>query len=176
MAKSIISVIGGTGLQGGGVVNALLAQGEFKVRVATRNPASEAAQALAARGVEVVEADLLDPNSLVAAFKGAYGAFIVTNFWEPGQGLREAEIGSAAVVAAREAGVQHLVWSTLPDVEKLSGGRLKVVHFTGKALVDDVVRNAGFARHTLVQAPFYFQNFLGVMAPKPLPNGGRGWA
>ena len=47
MAKSIISVIGGTGLQGGGVVNALLAQGEFKVRVATRNPASDAARALA---------------------------------------------------------------------------------------------------------------------------------
>src|SRR5882762_6173842 len=133
MAKSIISVIGGTGLQGGGVVSALLAQGEFKVRVASRNPASEAARALAARDVEVVHADLLDPGSLMAAFKGAYGAFIVTDFWEPTQGAREEEIGAAAVRAAREACVEHLIWSTLPDVEKLTDGRRKVIHFSGKA-------------------------------------------
>jgi uncharacterized protein YbjT (DUF2867 family) len=176
MAKNIISVIGGTGLQGGGVVNALLAQGEFKVRVASRNAASEAARALSARDVDVVQADLLDPGSLAAAFQGAYGAFVVTNFWDPGQGAREAEIGAAAVGAARKAGVEHLIWSTLPDVEKLSGGRLKVMHFTGKAQVDAVVRSANFARHTFVQPPFYYQNFLATMAPQPLPNGGRGWA
>jgi uncharacterized protein YbjT (DUF2867 family) len=176
MAKNIITVIGGTGLQGGGVVNALLAQGEFKVRVASRNVASEAARALAAREVELVQADLLDPSSLARAFEGAYGAFVVTNFWEPNQGVREAEIGAAAVTVARKVGVEHLIWSTLPDVEKLSRGRLKVLHFTGKAHVDDVVRSAGFARHTFVQAPFYFQNFFGAMAPRPLPGGGRGWA
>ena len=60
---------------------------------------------------EVVHADLLDPSSLVAAFEGAYGAFVVTNFWEPNQGAREEEIGAAAVRAAREAGVEHLIWS-----------------------------------------------------------------
>ena len=95
---------------------------------------------------------------------------------EPTQGAREEVIGAAAVGAAREAGVEHLIWSTLPDVEKLTGGRLKVIHFSGKAHVDAVVRSAGFARHTFVQAPFYFQNFLTVMAPQPLPGGGRGWA
>jgi len=175
MAKNLISVIGGTGLQGAGVVNALLEQGDFKVRVASRNPASAAARALAARGVEVVQADLLDPRSLSGAFEGAYGAFLVTSFWDPGQGEREAAIGAAAVRAARDAGVEHFVWSTLPDVEKLSGGQLNVLHFSGKAKVDEVVRSAGFARHTLVQAPMYFQNFLGVMAPQTLPGGGRGW-
>src|SRR5438045_569031 len=55
------------------------------------------------------------------------------------------------------------------------GGRLKVPHFTGKASVDAVVRSEGFDRHTFVQAPFYFQNLLGVMAPQPLPGGRRGW-
>ena len=168
MAKNIISVIGGTGLQGGGVVNALLAQGDFEVRVATRNTAGETGRALAARGVEVVQADLLDPGSLAAAFAGAYGAFVVTNFWEQSQGAREAEIGAAAVRAARKAGVEHLIWSTLPDAEKASGGRHKVLHFTGKAHVDAVVRGAGFARHTFVEAPFYYQNFLGMMAPQTL--------
>ena len=89
---------------------------------------------------------------------------------------RETEIGTAAVQAARDAGVKHLIWSTLPDSEKLTGGRIKVAHFTGKARVDAAVKAAGFARHTFVMAPMYFQNFLTMMAPQPLPNGGRGWA
>ena len=85
------------------------------------------------------------------------------------------EIGSAAVKAARAAGVEHLIWSTLPDVDKLTGGRRKVEHFTGKARVNDVVRSAGFARCTFVEPPFYFQLFLGMLAPQPLPDGGHGW-
>jgi len=176
MARPVVSVIGGTGLQGGGVVTALLAQGDFTVRVATRNAQSEAARALAARGVEVVRGDLLDPKSLHAAFEGAHGAFLVTNFWDPSQAPIETEIGTAAVKAARAAGVAHLIWSTLPDAERLTNGRLKVVHFSGKARVDIAVEAAGFRRHTFVQAPMYFQNFLTAMAPQPLPTGGRGWA
>lgn len=176
MAKRMIAVVGGTGLQGGGVVSALLARGEFTVRALSRDPTKAAGKALAARGVEVVKADLLDPSSLAKAFKGAYGAFVVTNYWDPKQAPRETEIGTAAVKAARAAGVEHLVWSTLPDVEKLTGGRLKVAHFTGKAHVDAVVKGAGFSRHTFVQCAFYFQNFLTMLAPQPLPSGGRGWA
>jgi uncharacterized protein YbjT (DUF2867 family) len=176
MAKEVVAVLGGTGQQGGGVVNALMAAGKFAVRVASRNPASDASRALAARGVEVVKADLLDPSSLRSALKGVHGAFVVTNFWEPAQMPRETEIGTAAVQAAHAAGIKHLIWSTLPDTEKLTGGRLKVAHFTGKARVDAVVKAAGFARHTFVMAPMYFQNLLTMMAPAPLPNGGRGWA
>ena len=137
-----------------------------------RNPTSDAARALTARGVEVVKADLLEPSSLRPAFEGSHGAFVVTNFWDPGQMQRETEIGTEAVKAASAAGVEHLTWSTLPDSEKLTGGRLKALHFTGKARV----QAAGFARHTFVQAPMYFQNFLTMMGPQPLPNGGRGWA
>jgi uncharacterized protein YbjT (DUF2867 family) len=176
MTKQVVAVLGGTGLQGGGVVDALMGAGKFAVRVASRNPASDAARALAARGVEVIKADLLDPRSLRSAFEGAYGAFVVTNFWDPAQMPRETEIGTAAVQAARTAGVKHLIWSTLADCEKLTGGRLKVVHFTGKARVDAAVRAAGFPRYTFVMAPMYFQNFLTMMTPQPLPNGGRGWA
>jgi uncharacterized protein YbjT (DUF2867 family) len=176
MTKQVIVVVGGTGAQGGGVVDALLAGGRFAVRVPTRDPASGAAKALAARGVELVKADLLDAESLRAAFAGAYGAFVVTNFWDPGQMQREAEVGEAAVKAARAAGVQHLVWSTLPDCETLTGGKQKVAHFTGKAKVDAAVVQAGFARYTFVEAPFYFQNLLTMMAPQPLPDGSRGWA
>lgn len=176
MTERIISVVGGTGAQGGGVVDALLAAREFKVRVASRNPSSDAAKALAARGVEVMKADLLEPSSLKAFYDGAHGAFVVTNFWDPGQSEREEAVGASAVNAARSAGVKHLIWSTLPDVEKISGGRLEVKHFTKKAHVDAVVRSAGFERHTFVGAPFYFQNLQTMLAPQPLPDGGRGWA
>jgi uncharacterized protein YbjT (DUF2867 family) len=158
--KQVITVIGGTGAQGGGVVSALLDRGEFAVRVAPRNPASDAARALAARGVELVKADLLEPTGLGAALEGAYGAFVVTNFWDRQVGPREGELATAAVKAARAAGVEHLIWSTLPDADKLTNGRLKVLHFTGKARVDAAVEAAGFARHTFVQAPMYFQSFL----------------
>src|SRR5207302_4222927 len=176
MAKQVIAVLGGTGGQGGGVVEALLGLGQFTVRVASRNPAGDAAKALARRGVEVVKADLLDAAILRLPFEGAYGAFVVTNFWDPAQMPRETEIGAAAVKAARSFGVKHLVWSTLPDCESLTGGRLKVVHFTGKARVDPAVEAAGFPRSTFVQAPMYFQNFLTMNTPQPLPGGGRGWA
>jgi uncharacterized protein YbjT (DUF2867 family) len=173
MTEPVISVVGGTGAQGGGVIDALLAARKFKVRTASRNPSGDAAKALTARGVEVVKADMLEPSSLKALYDGAHGAFLVTNFGDPAQRGREEEIGAGAASAARSAGVKHLIWSTLPDVEKISGGRLKVEHFTMKAHVDAVVRSAGFERYTFVEAPFYFQNLL---VAQPLPDGRRGWA
>ena len=176
MAKPVIAVIGGSGKQGGGVVDALLASGKFTVRVVSRDPVGAAAKALNKRGVEVIKGDLLDAPSLRLPFKDAYGAFVVTNFWDPAQMHHETEIGAAAVRAARSAGVKHLIWSTLPDCERLTGGRLKVAHYTDKAHVDAVVEAAGFPRYTFVHAPMYFQNFLTMNTPQPLPNGGRGWA
>jgi uncharacterized protein YbjT (DUF2867 family) len=175
MTKQIITVVGGTGAQGGGVVDALVASGQYAVRVVSRNPESKSAEALEKRGIQVVKGDLLEPSSLRAAFEGAHGAFLVTNFWDPAQMPRETEIASVAVKEARSVGVQHFIWSTLPDAERLSGGRLKLRHFTGKARVDAAVEMAGFPHYTFVQAPFYFQNFLGPMAPQPMPSGGRGW-
>jgi uncharacterized protein YbjT (DUF2867 family) len=142
MTKQIIAVVGGTGAQGGGVVDALLASGEYGVRVASRNPASEASETLRKRGVQVVKGDLLDPSSMRTGFEGVHGAFLVTNVWDPTQMQKESEIGKAAVNVARAAGVQHFIWSTLPDSERLSGGHLKVPHFTGKAWIDAAVCTA----------------------------------
>src|SRR6202008_2545826 len=118
-------------------------------------------------------ADLNRPETLRAAFAGAHGVFLVTNAWEAGRD--KARQALAAVKAAKDAGVQHLVWSTLPDVETISGGTIDVPHFTDKAKVDRIVREAGFAYHTFVIAPFYYQNLRGAMAPQKHEDGTAGW-
>src|SRR6266571_8441287 len=165
----LIAVIGATGHQGGGVVRALQANGQFKVRALTRNPDKHRELA-----EEVVEADLGQPETLKAAFEGAHGVFLVTNFRE--KGTDEFKQATAAVRAAKDAGVKHFVWSTLPNVEAISGGKLHVPHFTGKAKIDRIVKDAGFTNHTFVIAPFYYQNLMGSLAPQKQADGSLGWA
>ena len=166
--NEVIAVVGATGQQGGAVVRALQADKQFKVRALTRNRAKHRELA-----DEVVEADLNRPETLASAFHGAYGVFLVTNFQE--HGADELKQATAAVHAARDAGVKHFVWSTLPDVEAISKGKFHVPHFTGKAKVDRIVSEAGFAKHTFVIAPFYYQNLIGVLGPQKQPNGSAGW-
>jgi len=167
--KPWIAVIGATGQQGGGVVRALQARGQFKVRVVTRN--ADAHRELAE---EVVGADLDKPETLKAAFEGAHGVFLVTNFQEAG--ANERMQATAALRIARDAGVKHLVWSTLPGVEAISGGKFDVPHFTGKAKIDRLVKDSGFENHTFVIAPFYYQNLTGVFGPQKQADGSMGWA
>src|SRR5258705_1000110 len=167
--QKLIAVVGATGQQGGVVVRALQASGQFKVRALTRNPAKHPKMA-----DEVVAADLNRPETLRAAFAGAHGVFVVTNAWEAGRD--ESKQALAAVNAAKDAGVRHFIWSTLPNVETISGGTIDVPHFTDKAKVERIVREAGFAYHTFVIAPFYYQNLLGAMAPQKQADGTAGWA
>src|SRR5437588_3063453 len=167
--KKLIAVIGATGHQGGGVLGALQARGQFKVRALTRNP--DKYRELAE---EVVEADLDKPETVKAAFEGAHGVFLVTNFQEAG--TDELKQATAAIRAAKDAGVKHFVWSTLPDVEAISRGKFDVPHFTGKAKVDRVVKDGGFENYTFVIAPFYYQNLAGAISPQKQVDGSMGWA
>jgi len=144
------------------------------VRALTRNPDKHRELA-----EEVVEADLDQPETLNAAFEGAHGVFLVTNFdararWE--EGTNELKQATAAVRAAKDSGVKHFIWSTLPDVEAISGGKFNAPHFTGKARIDPIVKEAGFANHTFVIPPFYYQNLVGVLAPQKQADGSVGWA
>lgn len=167
--KKVIAVVGATGHQGGAVVRALQASGQFKVRALTRHPDRHPTL-----GDEVVLADFNRPETLKAAFAGAHGAFLVTNAWEAG--ADETRQALAAINAAKDAGVQHVVWSTLPNVAAISGGAINVPHFTAKANIERIVREAKFAHHTFVIAPFYYQNLIGVMAAQKQPDGTAGWA
>lgn len=167
--RPVIAVIGATGAQGGAVVRALVNRGTFRVRAVTRNPDGYSGPA-----EEAVGADLADPQSLQSAFTGAYGVFAVSSFM--GSAIDELTQGRNAVSAAASAGVRHFVWSTLPNVEVLTSGEFDVPHFTAKAEVDELVRDAGFEYFTFVEAPFYFENLATVMSPQPLPDGRTGWA
>ena len=167
--QKLIAVAGATGQQGGAVVRALQASGQFKVRALTRNPERHPKLA-----DEVVLADFNRPETLKPAFAEAHGVFLVTNSWEAQ--ADEPKQALAAVNAAKDAGVQHFIWSTLPNVETTSGGTIDVPHFTAKAKIEPIVSAAGFAYHTFVIAPFYYQNLIGLMAPQTQADGTAGWA
>src|SRR5712671_6034389 len=169
LSKKLIAVIGATGQQGGAVVRALQASGQFKVRALSRNPVKHRDLA-----DEVVEADLNRLDTLQPAFAGAHGVFLVTS--SSLEGTDEFAQGTAAVRAAKAAGVRHFIWSTLSDVKAISGGKFDVPHFTGKAKVDRVVTEAGFANYTFAIAPFFYQNLAAAMTPQKQPDGSMGWA
>ena len=166
--KKLIAVFGATGNQGAGVVRALKTAGQFDVRALSRDPGK--CQGLAD---EVVAADLDRSDTLAAALNGAHGVFLVTNYWQ--EGADEIKQATAAIQAAKDAGVNHLIWSTLPNVEAISGGEFKLSQFTGKAKVDRIVKEAGFPRYTFVVPPAYYQNFSGPFGPQKQHDGSFGW-
>jgi uncharacterized protein YbjT (DUF2867 family) len=181
--KKIIAVIGATGAQGGGVVRAIQADksGPFVARAITRNPNSEKAQALRAAGVEVVAGDADKPETLGPAFAGAYGAFLVTNFWEHFSVEREITQARNMAKAAKAAGLQHVVWSTLEDTRKwvpleddrmpTLQGKYKVPHFDGKGEADQIFRDLGVPTTFLLTA-FYWENLIYFGAgPQRGPDG-----
>ena len=181
--QKIIAVVGATGAQGGGLVRAILADPEhrFAVRAITRDPDSEKARALAAAGAEVVAGDADVPASLEAAFAGAYGAFLVTNFWEHMSTEREIAQATALARATKTAGVEHVVWSTLEDTRTwvpLSDERMptlrdkyNVPHFDAKGEADAVFV-AEQVPVTLLKVAFYWENFIYFgQGPHTSPDG-----
>ncbi len=167
--QKIVAVIGATGSQGGGLARAILddPSGEFALRAITRNPDSEAAKALAARGAEIVQADLDDESTMDKAFAGAYGAFVVTAFWEYFSAEKELQHARTAAEAARNAGLEHVVWSTLPDTRLHVPvedkripliGEYQVPHFDAKGEADRFFTDAGVPT-TFLSTTFYFEAF-----------------
>ena len=181
--RKIIAVIGATGSQGGGMVRAIQADksGSFAARAITRNPNAEKAQALQAAGVEVVGADIDKPETLGKAFAGAYGAFCVTNFWEHFSAEREVTQARHMAQAAKTAGLEHVIWSTLEDTRKwvpleddrmpTLQGKYKVPHFDGKGEADQFFRDLGVPTTFLLTA-FYWENLIYFGAgPQRGPDG-----
>jgi uncharacterized protein YbjT (DUF2867 family) len=181
--KKLIAVMGATGAQGGALARAILADpsGGFAVRAVTRKPDSDNAKALAAKGAEVVKADLDDPASLKQAFTGCWGAFCVTNFWEHGDPEKETRQAKHLADAAKAAGIQHVIWSTLEDTRrwmKLDDdrmptlhGKYKVPHLDAKGEADQYFVESGVP-FTLLETSFYWENFIYFgSGPQKTPDG-----
>ena len=181
--KKIIAVIGATGAQGSGLVRAILEDpsGEFAARAITRDVNSQKAKELAKLGAEVVAANVDDVESLKQAFAGAYGAFCVTFFWDHFSPEKELAQAAAMAEAAKAAGVQHVIWSTLEDTRKwvplgddrmpTLQGKYKVPHFDAKGEADAVFARLGVPT-TYLLTSFYWDNLIHFgMGPKKGPDG-----
>ncbi len=181
--KKIIAVIGATGTQGGGLVRAILndRDGGFIPRAITRKVNADKAKDHSKKGVEVVQADLDDVESLKKAFKGAYGAFCVTSYWEYLSPEKEKAQAKNLAEAAKEAGVSYVIWSTLEDTRNwipLNNdsmptlmGNYKVPHFDAKGESNKFFKEYGVPT-TFMIASFYWDNFIYFgMGPKKGPDG-----
>ncbi|KAJ7017907.1 NAD(P)-binding protein [Mycena alexandri] len=156
----IVSVFGATG---SAVIRGLLEDGTFTPRAITRNPDSERSLKLKAQGVEVVKGDTLDKDSLVAALRGSEAVFGITVPIHPvkaeGEGPNEIVQGKNMVDAAKEVGVKFFIFSSGPDISKLTGGKYKNLLVTEqKLVVDEYLKSSGLPHTSLLPGTF-LENF-----------------
>ena len=181
--KKVIAVVGATGAQGSGLVRAIMSEpaGGFAARALTRDAKSSKAKELAGLGADVVGANVDDVDSLKKAFKGAYGAYCVTFFWEHFSPEKELTQARAMAEAAKHAGLKHVIWSTLEDTRRWVPltddrmptlmGKYKVPHFDAKGEADTVFSSLGVPT-TFLLTSFYWDNLIHFgMGPKRGPDG-----
>jgi uncharacterized protein YbjT (DUF2867 family) len=154
VATKTILITGATGQQGGALANALAGKG-FDLRAMTRKPDSPAAKELAAHGARVVQGDLNDAASLSKALDGAWGAFSVQNTWEAGVEQEEVQ-GKRFATIAREAGVQHFVYSSVGSAHRATG----IPHFENKWRIEGTVRDLKFPSHVILRPVFFMENLV----------------
>src|SRR5580704_18053837 len=162
-----ILITGVTGNQGGAVAQALKGTG-FHLRGLTRKPDSEQATALARHGVDIVKGDLDDEATLRGALAGAWGVFGVQNAGEAGVEREEAQ-GKRLATLAREAGVEHYVYTSVGSAHKQTG----IPHFDNKWRIEETVRGLGFPSHVILRPVFFMENLL---APFSLQGSTLAWA
>ena len=180
MSKRLVTVFGATGNQGGAVIKQFLGHPtlsqKFTLRGITRNTSSPKAQALASQGVDLVVADLNNPESLTEALQGSYAVFAMTNYWETGVKATEVKQGKAIADACVATGVKHAVWSSLPNVTELTKGHLKKVeHFDGKHEISEYfeqVKGKSSMITTYFMPGFYMSNFQSMVKSNPQVNDG----
>jgi uncharacterized protein YbjT (DUF2867 family) len=148
-----VLVTGATGKQGGATARALAGKG-FKIRAMTRKPESDAAKAMAREtGADIVQGDLNDPASLKGALSGAWGVFAVQNTWEAGVAGEE-EQGKRIANLAKEAGIQHYVYTSVGSAHRKTG----IPHFDNKFRIEDTIRALKFPSHVILRPVFFMEN------------------
>jgi uncharacterized protein YbjT (DUF2867 family) len=170
-----ILVTGATGKQGGAVVRALLEAGR-PVRAMTRDTSSAAAQALAARGVEVVRGDFNDPASLDAALAGVDGVFSMQMGSQPADPDTEVVTGKALIEAAGRAGVDTIVHTSVAragDQTNFVGwdeGRWEPLYWNNKGAVIDMVKVQGFRHWVVLKPAMIMENLVPPMVETMWPS------
>lgn len=162
-----ILITGITGTQGGTIADALQGSG-FRLRGVTRKPESEQAVAHARQGVEIVKGDLDDEASLRSALAGVWGVFGVQNTWEAGVEKEEVQ-GHRLARLAREAGVEHYVYSSVGSAHRHTG----IPHFENKSRIEGTVRGLGFPSYVILRPVFFMSNLL---APYSMNGDTLAWA
>lgn len=175
----VITVAGASSKQGRSVAGALLQSGRYRVRALARRADSAPIRELVQHGAEVVVVPLESGRQaeLTAAMHGSHGAFLMTPPMAPvpPPGRPELTLGLELADAAHEAGVAHVVWSSLENVEGRTGGTLWAPHFTEKALVEAHLRTLPL-RSSFIQLAFFYSNFLEYYAPQAEPDGSLNFA
>ncbi|HEY5949043.1 MAG TPA: NmrA/HSCARG family protein [Kofleriaceae bacterium] len=149
-----ILITGATGKQGGAVARQLLQRG-YRVRAMTRKPDGDAARELTKLGATVVAGDLDDASSLAPAVAGAWGVWAVQNTWEAGVEKEEAQ-GKRFAQVAREAGVEHYVYTSVGSAHRKTG----IPHFDNKWRVEETVRALKFPSHVILRPVYFMENLL----------------
>src|SRR5690242_20390774 len=167
MTDRTILITGVTGHQGGAVARALQGAG-FHLRGLTRKPDSERATALARNGVGIVQGDLDDEATLRPALAGAWGVFSVQNTGEAGVEREEVQ-GKRLATLAREAGVEHFVYTSVGSADKQTG----IPHFDNKWRIEETLRGLRFSSHVILRPVFFMDNLL---APFSLQGSTLAWA
>ncbi len=175
MSRKLLVIFGATGNQGGSVAHQVLddpkLSAQYSVRAITRSVSNPKANALEAKGAEIVEADLDKSASLPAAVAGAHTVFAMTNTQLTGN-TRVVETAQAKALCNElvAAGAKYLIWSTLPHVSVISSGRLAVEHFDVKAEIQEYIRSLPI-RSAFYSPAYYMQNFTTqLMPPMPSPS------
>lgn len=177
MTKLLV-IFGVTGQQGGSVAKYVINDPElsniYKVRGITRDSSKPSAQALQQKGVELVNADMTDKESLKRALKGADTVFAMTSATYELISKQERTQGKRLVDSAVEENVKYFIWSTLPHVEKISEGKiLGVLHFDEKAEVEEYLRSKPI-KSVFFSPAMFMQNFNADFGPSPLGDGTYG--
>lgn len=144
----------------------LLSRGGYRVRAMTRKPDSDKARALKQAGAELVQGDLNDEASLRKAMEGAWGVFAVQNTWEAGVEGEE-EQGKRQAKVARDAGVQHYVYTSVGSAHRKTG----IPHFENKWRVEETVRSLEFPSHVIIRPVWFMENFLGPWQKPAIDQG-----
>jgi len=147
-----VLVTGATGRQGGGVIRHMLGKG-WRLRALTRSPNARAAQELTRQGAEVVQGDLDDRTSLERAASGVHGVYSVQDFWSVGA-KREVDQGKNLAEAAKKAGVEHFVYSSVGGAERNSG----IDHWESKWEIEKHIRKLGLPA-TILRPAAFMENY-----------------